>query len=82
MTYGTVTFKHAQFNTDVVLFVDMVFGVVYMPTQKCAGVVASGGAAIPIKELQDEAVRMIAEARGAQPETKEKKNSGISKRKR
>ncbi len=72
----TVKFTHGQFGSDVVLFADAVFGVIYMPMQKQAAVIAVGGAAVPIKESQDEAIRIIATGRGARSIPTEGKNNG------
>lgn len=59
----TVSFIHTQFNTDVTLYADMVFAVVYMPTMKSTAIISTGGAAVPVTDTQEEAIRKISAAK-------------------
>lgn len=71
---ATVTFTHTQFQTEVVLYADSVFGAVYAPTMKSTVVIANGGAAVPVTDTVEDAIRKITEARSlATTKTRRKK---------
>lgn len=49
----SVSFTHANMNTEVVIMRELAFAVYYSPHHKSTMVVSTGGAVLPVKEAVD-----------------------------
>lgn len=62
---NTVKLTHTTYNTDIILYTEMVFAVFYAPTMKSTVVVGPGSTAIPVVGTVEEITEKITAAKNA-----------------
>jgi hypothetical protein len=58
-----IVLKHANLKGDITIFVDQVFGVMYLEEHKCVGIVGPGNAVAPVQGALEEIARQVETAK-------------------
>jgi hypothetical protein len=57
-----VTFTHASYDTEVIVYAEQVFAVTFLPTQKSTVILGPGNAGVPVKGTVDEVSKKLEQA--------------------
>ena len=83
MSHEPLTFTHTTYNTEVFIYPEEVFAVVYMPTFKSVALLSKGGAAVPVVgDIKEITNRITAAKSAATNAIQGESSNGIPKRKR
>lgn len=56
-------FKHANMAGTITLFIDQIFGIIYLTEQKCVGIIGPGNAVAPVSGTLEEVTNRITTAK-------------------
>lgn len=61
MNSTSLVFKHANVDGEITIFVDQIFGVMYLKEHKCVGIIGPGNATAPVAGKLEDIVKQIEE---------------------
>jgi hypothetical protein len=59
----TLEFNHANLKGNITLFVDQIFGTIYLTEHKCVGILGPGNAVAPVSGSLEEVTDRISKAK-------------------